>query len=172
MAAGFGKVFSLALPSGNKVRVRRGSILTLVKGGQLPSNLIGAVWQHFGQAAPTSAQEIASDPERITSVVAVMEASVRAVLVNPKVTDEPTETSEDAEGYTVGHVNPGDIPDNDKVVLFGFTQGLIRGLEEEPLRAPEGSPLAQFPAEPGSQAGGSGSEAVRPAPELADPPAA
>ena len=164
--AGYGQIHTLSLPSGNKVKVRRGSILTLVQAGVLPGNLIGAVWEIFGKGNPPSPAELAQDPEKIRTMAAMMEASLRAVLVQPEVTDGDSETGTDAEGFTTGKVNPRDVPDNDKVLLFGFIQGVVKGDADEQA---EEAALRKFPAEPGREAAGSGGEAVRATPEPAAP---
>ena len=162
--AGYGKVSALSMPSGNKVKVRRGSTLTLVQAGLLPGNLIGAVWEVFGKGDPPSPAEVAKDPEKVKTMASMMEASLAAVLVQPEITDGASDTDVDAEGFTTGKVNPRDIPDNDKVLLFGFLQGVVKGNVEEQA---EEAALTKFPAEPDRPAGGSGGEAVRPPAESA-----
>lgn len=159
MPTTYGKVYPLSLPSGNKVKVRRPSLITRVRTGQLPSALLATVWQTFGRALATSAEELAKDPERIISMLDMMDAAVCAASVSPKITpDGPTAVEVDAEGFTTGTVNVADIPDGDKAVIFGFFQQVLEGDED---RAKEAD-LARFRDGAAGAAGGSGGEAVRP----------
>lgn len=150
----YGKVYTLPLPSGNKVRVRRVSLLSMIRTKQLPSALIAAVWNVFGTAAAGGQAEI-KEEDRVGTMVELMDACVKIVLVDLKVTDDgESVTKLDDEGYTIGVVNLSDIPDGDKNVLFGFAQSTIDGKEVD-------KDLEKFRPEPASPAPGLSGEAVR-----------
>lgn len=165
MGTGYGKTLSLPLPSGNKVRVRRVSLLSLVKLGQIPPQLISAVWAVFGRDDATGIAK--DDNERVQTMVALMDQAVRAVLIDIKVVegDIPSDTSEDKDGFMIGTVNVGDIPDSDKALIFGFAQGSINA---DPIQQEVAEALAKFPGESARETPGPGSETVRPAAESDD----
>jgi hypothetical protein len=158
MGTGYGKILSLPLPSGNKVRVRRVSLLSLVKLGQIPPQLISAVWAVFGR---DDASGIAKDDnERVQTMVALMDQAVRAVLIDIKIVEgtELSDTSEDKDGFMIGTVNVGDIPDSDKALIFGFAQGSINA---DPIQQEVAEALAKFPGESARETPGPVGETLR-----------
>ena len=165
MGTGYGKILSLPLPSGNKVRVRRVSLLSLVKLGQIPPQLISAVWAVFGRDDATGISK--DDNERVQTMVALMDQAVRAVLIDINVVDgtELSDTSEDKDGFMIGTVNVGDIPDSDKALIFGFAQGSINA---DPIQVEAAKQLEKFPVESARETPGPSGEAVRPEAEHVD----
>lgn len=163
----YGKIYDLSLPSGNKVKVRRPSLLTLIRTGQLPSTLVAAVWKVFGQAeGPASMMQSGDD---VQMMIGMMDATIKSILVSPSVTDEPSDVAVDEQGYTTGHVNINDIPDMDKTTMFGFATAMVSGDREEKAKEAD---LAKFRArEPGNPPGSDG-ETVQSQAEPADQPAA
>lgn len=162
MPTTYGKVQVLSLPSANKVRVRRVSLLSMVRSNQLPPTLISAVWAVFGTGDGAKVDEA----ERVKTMVALMDASVKAVLVDLKVTEDGvSDTHIDEQGCTVGTVNLDDMPDSDKNLLFAYAQGTADGKDEEVLKD-----LTSFRRESAGEASGSGSAAVRSQTESPDRP--
>lgn len=148
----YGKVYTLALPSGNKVRVRRVSLLAMIRTKQLPSQLISAVWNVFGTQG---GQVDLKEEDRVSTMVELMDACVKVVLVDLKVTDDGvSDVRIDDEGFTIGVVNLADIPDADKNVLFGFAQSVIDGQEVD-------KDLQKFRDQSASSLTGSDGKAVR-----------
>lgn len=158
MGTGYGKVLSLTLPSGNKVRVKRVSLLTMVKLNQIPPELISAVWAVFGREDPAALP--ADQAERVNTMVELMDQAVKSVLVDIKIVtgDEVTETTEDAEGFMIGTVNVRDIPDSDKTMMFGFAQGVMNA---DPLQVEAAKQLEKFPDKSAGEAPGPSGEEVR-----------
>jgi hypothetical protein len=156
--AGYGKVQSLPLPSGNKVRVKRISLLTQVRLKQIPPNLISAVWSVFGRDSEGPAPPINMN-DRAETMIGLMDAAVKAVLVDLKISeDDPSETTVDADGFTIGTVNIKDMPDTDKALIFGFCQGTLNADE---ISMEVERDLKSFPPEPARETPGSGGEPVR-----------
>lgn len=158
MGTGYGKVLSLTLPSGNKVRVKRVSLLTMVKLNQIPSELISAVWAVFGREDPAALPQ--DQTERVNTMVELMDQAVKSVLVDIKIVtgDDLTETDEDKDGFMIGTVNVRDIPDSDKTMMFGFAQGVMNA---DAIQVEAAKQLGKFPDLATGEVAGSGSEAVR-----------
>lgn len=166
MAPGYGKILTLPLPSGNKVRVRRTSLLTLVRLNQIPPQLISAVWTVFGKDDGTPV--VAKDElDRVQTMVALMDQAIKAVLVDVKIVDGDvlSDTDEDADGFMIGTANLRDIPDADKALIFGFAQGVVNA---DPIKTEVRKDLEKFPAGAAGETPGPGSETVRPAAEQSD----
>ena len=160
-ATTYGKTYALSLPSGNKVRVHRGSILTRARTGQLTSGLVAAVWKTFGEGAGSQPPE-KQTPEQIVTMLEIMDACIKVCLVSPSVAADPeavSEVSVDAEGFTTGTVNIRDSPDADKALIFGFFQQAVDSDDETEVT--KQADLARFRGEPGGEGAGTGGDAVR-----------
>jgi hypothetical protein len=165
--AGYGNVEMLPLPSGNKVRVKRISLLTQVRLKQIPPNLISAVWSVFGRDGDGPAPPINMN-ERAETMIGLMDAAIKAVVVDLKIVDEGlSETTLDAEGFTIGQVNIRDIPDTDKALIFGFCQGSVNA---SPITMEVERDLKSFPPEPARETPGSGGDSLRDTTEQHDSP--
>lgn len=123
----YGRLHTLTLPSGAKVRARRPSTMTLVTSGIFPSELATAVWamQRDGFAKLNTT----TDPGEYKRFAEVVDGFIPHVLVEPKI-GEATELTLNADGCLTGFVELSQMPDEDKTHLFFFGQGLFRGDEE------------------------------------------
>jgi hypothetical protein len=154
----WGRRYTVVLPSGHRVIVRRVSLVSLLWSGGFPTELTAAVWRMFQQAPDAKPVD---DPDTLRKMVGITEGVIPHVLVQPKI-GETTALETGADGVLHGTVAIGDIPDLDKQWLLLFGQGLIRTEEERAAGAepgPEG-----FRDEPVRPDPGSSSPAVRAAP--------
>jgi hypothetical protein len=164
----YGRIHTLTLPSGTKVRARRPSTFTLVTAGLFPAELSAAVWKMSGEAfALTRSGADDVDPERFRRYAEVIEGFIPHVLVEPKI-GVITDAVVGPDGYLTGTVESADLPDTDKQHLFFFGQGVFRGDEEmadlvaarpQEVTAKDVEPFrSDQPARPDA---GSGGETVR-----------
>jgi hypothetical protein len=157
---GYGTQHFLPLPSGNKVRVRRVSLLTQVRLKQIPPELIGVVWSVFGRDDAPNPVAGLGDEQRINTMIALMDAAIKPALVDIKIVDGEiqSETTVDDEGFTCGTVNIADLPDTDKALIFGFVMGNVNA---DPIVKEVERDLAAFPGESARPAAGSRGKKVR-----------
>lgn len=157
---GYGKVEVLPLPSGNKVRVKRVSLLSQVRLRNIPPELIGVIWSTFGTSEGVNPIAGMADEQRINMMINLMDSAIKPALVDLTIVegDIETETTEDAEGFTCGTLNIKDLPDTDKAIIFGFVMGNVKA---DPLEKEVERDLAAFPGQSARATAGSGGEAVR-----------
>jgi hypothetical protein len=155
----WGRRYTVMLPSGHRVIVRRVSLVSLLWSGGFPTELTAAVWRMFQQSADTKPVD---DPDQLRKMVGITEQVIPHVLVQPKI-GETTALEAGADGVLHGTVAIGDIPDLDKQWLLLFGQGLIRTEEERAATGAEPGPEG-FRDEPVRPDAGPGGAAVRAAP--------
>lgn len=126
----FGSARVVTLPqSGQKVRARRPSLVTLIATGGFPAELASVVWNMYEKGEDPS--QNAKDAEGILRMANLIEQYVPHVLVTPQV-GPVTQTDVDGEGVLIGTVSMIDLPDMDKRFLFFYGQGLLDGTTQPP----------------------------------------
>ena len=123
----WGRPRPLRLPDGQRVVVRRLSLLTLLAQGALPDHLTTmAIQMNRGAGAPLVNRD---DPETYRVYAAVMDFVVSRALVEPRVWYDtsgkpekyPAPTAEELESGEVVPVS--EIPDASKTLIFHYCMG-------------------------------------------------
>ena len=86
----------MALPSGLVVTVKMGvTLLDLIKEGEIPETLIGFFDMALGgkEGDPLELDQTSLDPEQLPGMVAAFNAMAKAVIVDPPITEHPTDDS-------------------------------------------------------------------------------
>ncbi len=128
----FGRVHTLTLPTGVKVRARRPSITSLVRSGGFPVDLASYAFRLFSEPGGTAAIR-GEDPAGLQRFADMIEQYLPYVLVSPKVAtgENPASQVETGpDGWEVGTVALGDIQDDDKMKLVMFGVGAAYSDEE------------------------------------------
>ena len=152
-----GKVFTIPLPSGIKVRVRRPSLFSVLAKGRIPGDLTATVWAMINAKKD---EDLIAGPDAIKSMAQMIDMYTEACLVQPKAA-EVTDLTEDAEGVLTGTVRVDDLPDADKGRIMAFGQGNWK--PEEEASATTRSALETFRDERGSADAPRSGQDVQPA---------
>jgi hypothetical protein len=156
-------VQSLTLPSGNKVRVRRPSVLSLIAAGGFPTDLTSEAWK-LARKDMIDPDKMAADPEGVKSWAKLIDAFIPHVLADLQITGSGETKIEEADGYMTGVMMSYDMNDMDKQVVFLFGTGVLPSDEEMKAKAREeisAEALKEFRDERESVDAGHGGEAVR-----------
>lgn len=102
------------LPSGLIVKARANvTILDLIEEGAIPESLLGFFQMAMDGETMLSLDKGDVDPEQLPQMIAGFNAMARAVLVEPKIGDQPTEDT----------ITLAELDFNDKAAIFNFAQG-------------------------------------------------
>lgn len=125
MRGSLGRVYTVTLPSGSVVRVRRPSIRTLIASGEIPAVLSSEVLR-----MQEAVQEKEKTPDEVVVMLTYADKLLGYVLVSPSVAPETNVTVGD-DGVLAGTVALVDIADDDKDWLWNFAHRLARAPEEK-----------------------------------------
>lgn len=95
-------------------RLRRPSLMVLMKNGKIPNSLLGEVSNLFGKGKEKN-NETAVDPSRMSSMLGLMETLAEAALVSP--------TYEEIKSAGIS------LTDEQLTAIFNYTQGSIEDLK-------------------------------------------
>jgi hypothetical protein len=129
VAAQFGQVWVVTLPTGAKVRAMKPSLTTMFASGIFPDELTAHVLRMLDKDVSLvrpggGPGDAPPDPEAIRRSLKLMEVFIPAVLVDPKIGDE-TKIAIGEDGVQAGTVRLLDISDQDKRYLFLWGQWLL-----------------------------------------------
>lgn len=127
-----GKVaIDLELPSGNVCLAKRKTLDVFLSEGIIPNSLMGIVQQQLNaaenkdDALQGELQKLASDPEKLKDVMALSDAVVIAVVLEPKVNPKPA--SEEERDEDLLYVDEVDM--DDKMFIFQWAVGGTASVE-------------------------------------------
>jgi len=123
---------TLTLPSGNKVRVRRPSVLSLIAAGGFPNELTNEAWK-LARKEMIDPEKLQSDPQGIQLWAALIGAFVPHVCLDLKVVQAAVGgTKVDVvDGLMTGVIEGNDLSDMDKQVIFLFGTDVLPSDEEQ-----------------------------------------
>jgi len=118
----FGQVTIVTLPSGDKVRCKKPSLVTMLTVGLFPNDLTVHAIRLYNKDLP--AVPTIEDPEQVKAMMRLIDAFIPRVLVDPAV-GAATAVTLDPDGIQTGTTTLEDIPDADKQWLFLWGQSLL-----------------------------------------------
>jgi hypothetical protein len=161
----YGQLTVVTLPSGNKVRAKKPSLVTLIVGGVFPNDMMRHAIRLYNKDIPEQPTRV-EDPEQARAALQLMDIMLPKVLIHPSI-GNVTAVEEDEEGVQKGTVMLEDVPDGDKQWLFLWGQGLLPDDASKPLpgevKTPAAAEVAPFRGESERSDAGSGSAEVQPA---------
>jgi hypothetical protein len=113
-----GEAFNtIALPSGNAVKIKQPELLELLAGGVIPDGLGGFVSEIIDAAGKGSmGQTFVKEPDKLGKMVAFMGAICRAVFVEPVIAPEGEEPGE-------GEIALNWLTFKDRMAVFNAVMG-------------------------------------------------
>jgi len=126
----FGQAVVVTLPSTDKVRAKKPSMVTMFTSGLFPNDVTTyAIRLYNKQVSEQSPSQLSeTDPEAAKTMLKLIDIFVPKILIEPRVVEgegavTAVEVGED--GVQKGTVKLEDIPDPDKQYLFLWGQGLL-----------------------------------------------
>src|SRR5581483_4314728 len=121
--AKLGRTYTMVMSTGERARIRRPSLFSIASGAGLPSELATMVWKKLKGEEVALVKE---DPDSTREFLQFIELCIEKTFYTPKCsrTAEASDLDVDEQGYLTGTLALVDIADNDKQVLFAFSQGM------------------------------------------------